>query len=52
MTFWTYLAYGLACWLLTSLVAALIWGTIGYRWNKRREAAGRPIRRAGFLRSA
>jgi hypothetical protein len=42
MTFWTYLAYGLACWTLTSLVVTLILATIGYRWNKRREAAGRP----------
>jgi hypothetical protein len=52
MNFWTYLAYGLAYWMLTSLVATLIVATIGYRWNKRREAASRPIRRAGFLRSA
>jgi hypothetical protein len=48
MTFWTYLAYGLAYWMLTSLVATLILGTIGYRWNKRREAASRPIPRGGF----
>ncbi|NGO55556.1 hypothetical protein [Allomesorhizobium camelthorni] len=52
MTFLTYLAYGLAYWTLTSLVATLILGTIGYRWNKRREAAGRPVPRGGFLRSA
>jgi hypothetical protein len=52
MTFWTYLAYGLAYWMLTSLVATLIVATIGYRWNKRRGAARRPIQRAGFLRSA
>jgi hypothetical protein len=53
MTFWTYLAYGLAYWMLASLVATLILGTIGYRRNKRREAAaGRPIPRGGFLRSA
>jgi hypothetical protein len=52
MTFWTYLAYGLAYWMLTSVVATLILGWAGYRFNKRREAASRPIRRAGFLRSA
>jgi hypothetical protein len=48
MTDWTYLVYGLAYWMLTSLVATLILGIIGYRWNKRREAAGRPISRGGL----
>jgi hypothetical protein len=51
MTFWTYLAYGLAYWMLTSLVATLILGWVGYRFNKRREAAGRPPLRGGFVRS-
>jgi hypothetical protein len=51
MTFWIYLGYGLAYWMLASLAATLIWGTIGYIWNKRREAAGRPIPRSGLLAS-
>ncbi len=47
MTLFTYLADGLAYWMLTSLVATVILATIGYRWNKRREAAGRPSLVAG-----
>jgi hypothetical protein len=45
------IAYGLAHWMLTSLVATLILGWVGYRFNKRREAAGHPILRGGFLHS-